>query len=128
MKLMDKLERKVGKYAIKNLMLYIILGNIAVYLLCMFNTNLVFYLYLNPDAVLSGQVWRLVTFFVYSALGQLYSILHRGDLSVFLLFYRKNAGESMGRVSLQRVLLHRGDLYDRGVPDLWCDRQYFLPE
>lgn len=59
---MDKLERKVGKYAIKNLMLYIILGNIAVYLLCMFNTNLVFYLYLNPDAVLSGQVWRLVTF------------------------------------------------------------------
>ena len=59
---MDKLERKVGKYAIKNLMLYIILGNIAVYLLCMFNTNLVFYLYLNPDAVLSGQVWRLVSF------------------------------------------------------------------
>lgn len=62
MKLMDKLERKIGKYAIRNLMLYIILGNIAVYLLCMFNTSLVFYLYLDPHAVLSGQVWRLITF------------------------------------------------------------------
>ena len=62
MKLMDKLERKKGKYAIRNLMLYIILGNIAVYLLCMFNTSLVFYLYLDPHAVLSGQVWRLITF------------------------------------------------------------------
>ena len=63
MKLMDKLERKIGKYAIRNLMLYIILGNIAVYLLCMFNTSLVFYLYLDPHAVLSGQVWRLIIFF-----------------------------------------------------------------
>ena len=62
MKLMDKLERKIGKYAIRNLMLYIILGNIAVYLLCMFNTSLVFYLYLDPHAVRSGQVWRLITF------------------------------------------------------------------
>ena len=61
-KFMDKLERKLGKYAIRNLMLYIILGNIAVYLLCMFNTNLVSYLYLDPEAVLSGQVWRLITF------------------------------------------------------------------
>lgn len=62
MKLMDKLERKIGKYAIRNLMLYIILGNVAVYLLCLFDLRLALYLTLDPYAVLSGQVWRLVTF------------------------------------------------------------------
>ena len=62
MKLMDKLERKLGRFAIRNLMLYIILGNIAVYLMCMFNSDLVLYLILDPAMVWKGQVWRLVTF------------------------------------------------------------------
>ena len=62
MKLMDKLERKLGKFAIHNLMMYIILGNIAVYLLCMFNSDLVLYLILDPAMVWKGQVWRLITF------------------------------------------------------------------
>ncbi len=62
MKLMDTLERKLGRFAIRNLMLYIVLGNIAVFCMCIFNTDLVRYLTLDPYQVLHGQIWRLVTF------------------------------------------------------------------
>ena len=62
----DKLERRFGRFAIHNLMLYLIIcyafGFMIEYTNPGFYLN---YLSLNMGAVLHGQVWRLVTFLVY---------------------------------------------------------------
>lgn len=65
MNFLDKLERKYGKYAIKDLMKYIVILNFAVYLI----DNIVYpgghlrsWLILSPSHVMNGQVWRLLTF------------------------------------------------------------------
>lgn len=59
----QKLERKYGRYAIHNLMYYIIILYIVGYLVDMLNPGFFYsYLSLNVEAILHGQVWRLVTF------------------------------------------------------------------
>lgn len=63
MKFLNKLERKIGRYAIQNLILYMIVIYIAGFVLDMAAPN--FYerwLSLEVYYVLHGQVWRLVTF------------------------------------------------------------------
>jgi len=64
MNLLDKLERKFGRIAIKNLMLYIVTANAAVFLLQMVDPEQTFYLklLLDPTAIMQGEVWRLITF------------------------------------------------------------------
>ena len=61
---LNKLERKFGKYSIKNLMLYIASLNFLVYLLIMVDqsNNIVYKLMLKPELILKGEVWRLITF------------------------------------------------------------------
>ena len=61
MKFLNKLERKLGRYAISNLTLYIIGTYILGYLLEFFAGNLIQYFYLDPYLILHGQVWRLVS-------------------------------------------------------------------
>lgn len=56
---LNKMERKFGKYAIHNLSLYIIVGYVIGYFLTM--TGSVEFISLNPDKILHGQVWRIVT-------------------------------------------------------------------
>lgn len=60
---MSPFERKFGKYAIKNLSFVLILCYAVGYLLQMIDRSgtLIFYLTLDPYAILHGQVWRLVT-------------------------------------------------------------------
>lgn len=59
----QKLERKFGRYAINNLMYYIIILYIGGYLIDMLNPGFFYaYLSLNVEAILHGQIWRLVTF------------------------------------------------------------------
>jgi len=65
--LLDKLQRKFGRYAIHNLMLYIVIGMAAVYVLDMVAAPLMGFrlsslLAFNRAAILRGQIWRLVTF------------------------------------------------------------------
>lgn len=65
--LLDRLQRKLGRYAILNLMLYVVIGMAAVFVL-----DLVLYsmagmsatglLMFNRAAVMRGQIWRLITF------------------------------------------------------------------
>ncbi|MCI8282829.1 MAG: rhomboid family intramembrane serine protease [Lachnospiraceae bacterium] len=61
MNFLNKLERKLGRYAISNLTLYIIGTYILGYLLQFFAGNLIEFFYLDPYLILHGQVWRLVT-------------------------------------------------------------------
>lgn len=60
---MSSFERKFGKYAIKNLSLVLIICYAIGYLISLvpFLTPLLYYLTLNPVAILHGQVWRIFT-------------------------------------------------------------------
>ncbi|MCI9053161.1 MAG: rhomboid family intramembrane serine protease [Lachnospiraceae bacterium] len=57
----NKLERKFGKYAIKNLSLMLIICYAIGYLIIIVNPEIQYILYLNPYLILHGQIWRLVT-------------------------------------------------------------------
>jgi len=62
---LDRFCLKHPNFGIPGLMKYIAIGNVAVYLLDIFSRGyasmlLMFY----PDAILHGQVWRLVTFLI----------------------------------------------------------------
>lgn len=60
---MDRLEEKYRRYAISNLMMYVVVSMAAVFVLDMLMpVNLSSYLIFNKAAILRGQVWRLVTF------------------------------------------------------------------
>ena len=64
LKWLYKIERKYGRYAIKDLMLYIVFANAIVFIIdyLMPSTNLIGKLMLYPDRVLKGEVWRILTF------------------------------------------------------------------
>ena len=64
MKWFHKLERKLGRYAIRNLMTYIVVLNAVVFALTILvpQSNLYEKFALFPGRVLQGEVWRLITF------------------------------------------------------------------
>lgn len=65
MRWLYKLENKIGKFCIKNLMRYIIGGMIVVFVLDMMfapRFSLESYLALSREAIFAGEVWRLISF------------------------------------------------------------------
>lgn len=58
---LEKMERKLGKYAISNLSLYLILCYAVGYVIQLISSDFVHYLTLNPFAIMRGQVWRIIT-------------------------------------------------------------------
>lgn len=58
---LNKLERKIGKYAISNLIIYLIGAYCIGFAISVVNADLLGYLTLSPYHILRGQVWRLVT-------------------------------------------------------------------
>lgn len=65
MKFIDKLERKLGRFAISNLTTYIIIGYVIGYVLqilaLLTKVNLLSWLTLDPYLIFRGQIWRLFT-------------------------------------------------------------------
>ncbi len=61
MRLLDKLEKKLGRYAINNLSLLLIICYGFGYLMNGVNPSFMNYLYLNPYLITRGQIWRIVT-------------------------------------------------------------------
>lgn len=61
MNILSKMERKFGKYAIRNLPLIMILLEAVGYTLGVVAPNVLNYVCFNPIAICSGQVWRLIT-------------------------------------------------------------------
>lgn len=61
--MLEKIERKIGKYAIRNLIYYILGGYVIGYILYFTNARIGLYSYivLDPEMVMQGQVWRLFT-------------------------------------------------------------------
>jgi hypothetical protein len=62
MALLDRLERKLRRYAIPNVTLYLILGQALFFVVEMSGRRLFDRVVLIPDLVLSGEWWRLITF------------------------------------------------------------------
>lgn len=76
--MLDKLEKKIGKYAIKNLIYYILGGYVIGYILYLTDARFGLYSYitLEPALVMKGQVWRIFTWILTIPQG----------LSIFIIF------------------------------------------
>lgn len=85
-KLLNKAERKFGRYAINNLSMYIILAYVIGYILQL--TGTVDFLRLNPYEVLHGQIWRIVTWVIVppSSLG---------IFTIIMLFFYYSLGRNL---------------------------------
>lgn len=60
---LNKLERKIAKFAIHNLMYYIVILTGLVFVLRMvFGYAFLNRLYFSPELILQGEVWRILTF------------------------------------------------------------------
>lgn len=75
------------RFGIPDLMRYIVIGNVIVYLLAVFSTggfSAVQFLGFSWDRVLHGEIWRLVTFVFVSGYSRIGDLLWLG---LFLYFY-----------------------------------------
>lgn len=66
-RLLDKLQRRLGRFAISNLMLYIVGGMAVVFLMDavafpMSDFSLTAALAFDREAIFSGQIWRIISF------------------------------------------------------------------
>lgn len=75
MKWLDKLERKYHRYAIPNLIQYIVGGMALVFVFTLLNRQMTSALLFSPAAVLRGEVWRLLTFLIMPLNGSPFWIL-----------------------------------------------------
>lgn len=94
-KFINKLERKFGKYAVPDLIRYVIILYCAGAAIGMLNPNIYYsYLCLDMRAVFHGQIWRLFTFLIEpygfsKGLGMVFSILFFAiQVHLFFLFGR----------------------------------------
>jgi hypothetical protein len=70
-----KLERKYGKYAIEHLTYFIVGGMAMVFVLSMARPDFIGRLTLDLDAVMRGEVWRLITYLFIPTSRSIYWIL-----------------------------------------------------
>jgi len=61
----DRFCYRHPNFGIRNLMLYIVIANVAFWLVGAVNPVLLSYMSFDPAAVLRGQVWRVFTFMLY---------------------------------------------------------------
>ena len=61
---LDKMERRFGRYAIRNLTMYLLAGYAIGYLLSFTKPQLLTYFTLEPALILKGQVWRLLSWVI----------------------------------------------------------------
>ncbi|MCR5268961.1 MAG: hypothetical protein K6E16_10645 [Lachnospiraceae bacterium] len=85
---LDKMEKKIGRYAISNLSLYLIVGYVIGYVLGL--TGSLEFLNLNPYLILRGQVWRIVTWVLMPPTS--FSIF-----TIIMLFFYYSIGRSLER-------------------------------
>lgn len=72
---LNKLERKFGRYAIPNLMLWLIGAYGIGFVLAQVAPGIFSYLVLSPYHILHGQIWRLVTWIFMPTDSNLFSLL-----------------------------------------------------
>lgn len=100
MKFFNDFERKYRRYAIPNLMYYIVIlygGGLVLQLLPGMGGIYWRYLCLDAPAIMHGQIWRIVTFLLYPpALGS--SVITGVFFGVIALFLYYNLGQTLESV------------------------------
>lgn len=61
---LDKMEKKLSRYAISNITLYLIVCYAFGYIIELVNPLFLNYLTLEPAYILKGQIWRLITWVI----------------------------------------------------------------
>lgn len=77
MNLLQRLERKYGRYAIRDLMKYLCIGMLGVFILDYLPMlrSASALLYFDRELILQGQIWRLITFIFLPPTGSIIFIL-----------------------------------------------------
>ena len=89
--LLDKMERKFGRFAIPHLMRYVVFGTAIVFVISIFKPEFLNYIVLTREAITKGQVWRLVTFIFYPPMSSSYfSVI----ISLYCYYWIGNALEA----------------------------------
>lgn len=84
-----KFEKKYGKYAIKNLTLYLIIGYVIGYAIYYISPDMYGLLKFNPHMIFQGQIWRLFTWILLLPIGEKLNIF---TLIMLLLYYQLGQG------------------------------------
>lgn len=79
---LDKMERKIGRFAIPNLTVYLLAGYVIGYFVILLMPRLVLWLTLEPALILRGQVWRLISWVLIPPTTNLISLVF-----LVLLYY-----------------------------------------
>lgn len=91
MRWIDKLERRWGRYDIPNLMNIILVGQLIAWVIVMvINQNFYYAITLNRTSLMSGQIWRVVTFLFVPPLST-------GIQLLLTLYFRWWVGNSLQR-------------------------------
>ena len=89
MNVLNKLERKFGKYAIPNLMYYVaVLYAIGLIVSQLAPQIYIEYLMLDASKILKGQIWRVVTFMMWPMSGGVF-------INVLLIYCYYNLGRTL---------------------------------
>lgn len=99
MDFINKLERKFGRFAVHNVMIYLIVLQAIGFLLQQTNVYML-YLALDPAMVFHGQVWRLITFLAIPSSSNIFWFV----FSAFCFY-------TIGRLMEQLVGTFRTNLY-----------------
>lgn len=75
MDFLTKLERKFGKFSIPNLTLFLIVGFIIGFLIEVLEPSAISIINLDPEKILHGQIWRLIT----------WVLMPPGGVSIFII-------------------------------------------
>ena len=87
---LDKLERKLGRFAIPNLTVYLLVGYVIGIGIVNLMRDMVGYLTLEPALILRGQVWRLISWVLIPPTDNLISL-------VFLVLLYYSLGTALER-------------------------------
>lgn len=94
---MSNFEKKFGRYAISNLSLKLIILYIIGYIIEFINGNVILFLTLDPNAIIHGQVWRLVSWLLVPPSTGGMSGMNLFFIAVMLFFYY-SIGKSLENV------------------------------
>lgn len=104
---MDKLERKLGRYAIPNLTSYMLVLYVIGYITRYIMPQLLSWLTLEPGLILRGQVWRLVSWIIIAPSDRLIFFV----IMVFLYYSLGNSLERTWGTFRYNVYIFSGILF-----------------
>ena len=100
---LDKLEKKLGRFAIPNLTVYLLAGYVIGFAIYYLAPGLLGWLTLEPAYILRGQVWRIISWVLIPPTGSLISLL----FLVLCIHFFRNTFYS-----------------DRSIHTVWCVLSY----